>query len=119
MSSTKDELIYNIKEWISIDNEINTFQKEIKQRKERKKLLNNKLISIMKTNDIDCFDINNGKIVYTRNKVRSPINKKHLLDCLSKHFSNSTQESIEELTKFILESREVKMTDKIQYKVPK
>ena len=119
MTATKDELVGNIKEWISIDQEIHLFQKELKQRKDRKKILTSKLVAIMKTNEIDCFDINNGKITYTRNKIRSPMNKKHLLECLSKHFSDSTQENVEELTKFILESRKIKMTDKIQYKVPK
>ena len=119
MTSAKDELVGNIKEWISTDQEIHMLQKEIKQRKDRKKLLTDKLVSIMKTNDIDCFDINNGKILYTRNKIRSPMSKKHLIDCLTKHFADSNQETVQELTKFILESREIKLTDKIQYKVPK
>ena len=119
MTATKDELVSNIKEWIAIEQEIHLFQKELKQRKDRKKILTSKLVAIMKTNEIDCFDINNGKITYTRNKIRAPMNKKHLLDCLSKHVSDSTQENVEELTNFILESRKIKMTDKIQYKIPK
>ena len=119
MTSTKDELVGNIKEWVSIDKEIKVLQSEIKQRKDRKKQLTSTLVSIMKTNDIDCFDINNGKILYTTNKSRSPLNKKHLIDCLTEHFADSSQETVQELTKFILESREVKFTDKIQYRVPK
>ena len=116
---TKEELVMNIKEWIQNDNEIIQLNKEMKERKIKKKLLTESLVKVMKGNEIDCFDINNGKITYTRNKIRAPMNKKHLLDCLSKHFSDSTQENVEELTNFILESRKIKMTDKIQYKIPK
>lgn len=119
MTSSKDELVCNIKEWISIEHEICMLQKEIKQRKDRKKLLTDKLVAIMKTNEIDCFDINNGKLLYTINKTRSPMSKKHLIECLTKHFADSSQENVQELTKFIFESREVKITDKIQYKLPK
>jgi len=119
MTSTKDELVGNIKEWVSIDQEIAVLQAEIKLRKARKKQLTTTLVSIMKTNDIDCFDINNGKIIYTTNKIRSPMNKKHLIDCLTKHFNDKDEDTINELTKFIMDSREIKTTDKIQYKVPK
>ena len=119
MTSTKDELVGNIKEWVSIDQEIAVLQAEIKRRKARKKQLTTTLVSIMKTNDIDCFDINNGKIIYTTNKIRSPMNKKHLIDCLTKHFNDKDEDTINELTKFIIDSREIKTTDKIQYKVPK
>lgn len=119
MTSTKDELVGNIKEWVSIDQEIAVLQTEIKRRKARKKQLTTTLVSIMKTNDIDCFDINNGKIIYTTNKIRSPMNKKHLIDCLTKHFNDKDEDTINELTKFIMDSREIKTTDKIQYKVPK
>ena len=36
---TKEELITNVKEWIKIDTEISQFQNEIKERKNKKKLL--------------------------------------------------------------------------------
>ena len=119
MSSTKDILISNIKDWIAMDQEIHMLQNEIKQRRTRKKQLTDTLVDIMKTNEIDCFDINNGKILYTRNKTRLPMSKKLLIECLTKHLSDSNQESVNELTEFILESREIRMTDKIRYKCPK
>ena len=37
----KTELINNIKSWIGLDNEIKILQKEIKNRREQKKLLTN------------------------------------------------------------------------------
>ena len=66
---TKEELVNNIKEWIKIDNEISKFQNEIKDRKNKKKNLTDNLMNVMKKNEIDCFDINGGSLIYKKNKV--------------------------------------------------
>ena len=59
MSDTsKEELALNIKEWIKIDSEIAQFKLDIKERTNKKKLLTENLVTVMKTNKIDCFDIN-------------------------------------------------------------
>ena len=52
---TKDELVSSIKGWIGIDSEIARLSKELK-RKEPKKITED-LVTTMKSNDIDCFDI--------------------------------------------------------------
>ena len=36
-SETKDQLVKHVKGWIQMDNEIKEFQKEIKERKDKKK----------------------------------------------------------------------------------
>ena len=36
-SETKEQLVKNVKAWIQMDNEIKEFQKEIKERKDKKK----------------------------------------------------------------------------------
>ena len=117
--STKDGIVTIIKEWVSIEQEIKLLQKELVQRRARKKILTDSLVDTMKTNEIDCFDINNGKIVYTRNKVRSPMSKKHIIMCLTKHLTDSNQETVQELTNYIMESRQITVKDKIQYKGPR
>ena len=117
--TTKDELVENIKSWINIDNEIKILQKEIKKRREMKKKSTENLVEIMKTNEIDCFDISDGKIVYSQNKVKAPVSKKHLLTCLSQYFEKSDPSAAQELTKYILDSREVKLKDNIRFKEPK
>ena len=65
----KEQLINNIKEWIKIDGEISQLKTEIKEKNNNKKLLTEKLVSVMKTNSIDCFDINGGSLVYKKNKI--------------------------------------------------
>ena len=67
---TKDQLIKTIKEWVKLDNDIRKLQKELAQRKNEKKKLSNSLIDIMKKNEIDCFDINNGQICYNKKNIK-------------------------------------------------
>ena len=63
---TKEELITYIKEWMQIEKDMKELQKQIKARRERKKILTENLVVIMKNNEIECFDINNGKLLYTK-----------------------------------------------------
>ena len=68
--NTKDELILNIKEWIKIDNELTKMKIEVKERTNKKKELTESLVNIMKSNSIDCFDINGGALIYKQKKTR-------------------------------------------------
>lgn len=116
--TTKEELVEHIKEWIQIDNEIKMLQKEIKERRNRKKELSGSLLDIMKDNEIDCFDINDGKLLYSQTKVRSSLSKKHLVSCLLQYFDNDKEQAIG-LSQHILNSREVKVKETIKRKVDK
>lgn len=119
MAQTKEQLVAVVKEWVTLETEIKTLQKHIKDRRARKKELTGALVDTMKTNEIDCFDISDGKIVYSQNKVKAPVSKKHLLSCLSQYFEKSNPDVAQELTTFILDSREVKVKDNIRFKEPK
>ena len=83
---TKEHLIKTIKEWVKLDNEIRTLQKEQVQRKNDKKNVSTQLMEIMKKNEIDCFDINDGQICYSKKNIKKPITKKVLMGVLSKYF---------------------------------
>jgi hypothetical protein len=113
-NTTKEVLVSLVKDWVKIENDISVLQKEIRVRRERKKELTKRLVEIMKTNEIDCFDINDGKIVYTQNKVRAPLNKQNLAESLSKYFGDTTDMPIEEITQFILENRQIKINENIK-----
>ena len=86
--NTKEELVENIKKWVKYDHEIKSLQKSIKDIRDKKKQLTSNLIDVMKTHEIDCFDINDGKLLYTKNKVKTPLNKINLLSALEKYFEN-------------------------------
>ena len=57
---TKEHLVNNIKEWIKLDNEISDLKAQVKEKTNKKKGLTENLVTVMKTNKIDCFDINGG-----------------------------------------------------------
>jgi len=115
---TKEHLINNIKEWIKIDNEITQFKKQIKERNDKKKTLTENLITTMKNNEIDCFDINGGAIVYKQNKIKKALNAKTLLFALKNYYKDN--ESIaQDLTKHILDSREEQVKETIKRKIDK
>ena len=113
---TKEELINNVKEWIKIDTEINQFQNEIKERKNKKKLLTERLVNVMKKNEIECFDINGGALIYKKTVTKRPINAKSLLLTLHDYYKNKPQIA-EELTKHILENREETVKETIRRKI--
>jgi len=104
MGDNKNQLIHTVKEWVRIDNEIRQLQKEISTRRQDKKLMNDKLMETMKTNDIDCFDLNDGKICYTKKNVKKPINNKVLLDILTKYYSGDISQA-SEINNFINDNR--------------
>ena len=111
----KKEIVNAIREWVIADTKIKELQKDISKERKIKKDLTEKLTSIMKDNDIDEFNINKGKLVYTRAKSKAPLSKKHLLNSLSEFYKNDT-EMVNELTKYIMESREEIYKDCIKHK---
>ena len=117
--TSKEHLSINIKSWLQIDKEMKVLQKELKDRKEQKKKLTNVLVDIMKKNEIDCIDISDGKIMYTQNNTKGPLNKKHLLDCLDKYFANNDSIPTDEIVNFILDNRSVSLKESIRLKPAK
>jgi hypothetical protein len=118
METTKEQLVNNIKEWIKIDTEISQLKAEIKERTNKKKNLTENLVTVMKTNKIDCFDINGGALVYKTSKVKKPINGKTLLTAL-KNYYKSDPKTAEEIAKHVLDSREEQIKETIKRKVDK
>lgn len=118
ISNTKEQLVNNIKEWIKMDNEITQLKSEIKERNNKKKLLTESLVSVMKTNSIDCFDINDGALVYKKNKIKKPINGKTLLTALQNYYKNDVKIA-EEITKHVMDSREEQIRETIKRKIEK
>lgn len=110
-----NQVVALIKNWITYDEKIKQLQKEIANSRKEKKVLTEKLTQIMKSNNIDEFDINKGKLVYNKVKTKAPLSKKHLLTSLNQFYKNDN-EMVEELTKFIMESREEVTKEQIKHK---
>ena len=84
----------------------------------QKKLLTKELVGVMKNNDIDCWNTGEGKLIYSKTKSKAPLSKKHLLNSLLKYFQND-ENTAKELSKFIMETREIKEKENIRRKIPK
>ena len=117
--ATKDEVVNLIKQWMSNDKELKLLQKEAKKRRDNKKEISEKLVEIMKTNEIDSFDINGGKILRTQRNVKSSLNKAHIMTCLEKYFENDPSVKSDEVGNYILETRTVSVKEDIRHKISK
>jgi hypothetical protein len=115
MASTlnKAELVGSIKEWIRIDNEIRNLNKEIRERKTQMTKISQNLMSTMKDNNIDEFNVKEGKLIYSKKQVKKPITKKYLTDVLLKYY-NGDDEQATELNSFINENREATVKETIR-----
>ena len=120
--TSKEELVSIIKEWIDNDEKVKEMQTIIKEYKAKKKTLTQMLLNIMKNNEIDCFDINSGKIVYCKSKTKASLNKKTLIDSLEKFFKEKTDLNINididinSISDYILNNREIKVNENIKRK---
>ena len=118
MGENQKQLIQIVKEWVRIDNEIRQLQKEISTRRQDKKRMNDSLMETMKSNDIDCFDLNDGQICYTKKNVKKPVTNKVLFDILTKYYNGDiTQAST--ISNFIKENRVEVTKENITRKISK
>jgi hypothetical protein len=118
MAETKEQLVKIIKEWVNIDNEIRRLQNELNVYKLDKKKTSNDLIEVMKNHEIDCFQINDGKIQYKKQNVKKPLSNKIILKLLNEYYEGN-EEKVTELNNFLLENREETIKENIIRKVNK
>ena len=110
---TKEELINNIREWIKIETDIKKLTKDLKERRNKMKELTTTLVNVMKTNSIDCFDINGGALVYKQRKSKKPISGKFLLTQLEEYFKDN-QDLAKEIHKKVWDNRAVVTKEEIK-----
>ena len=118
VSITKEQVKDYLRQWIRVESEISTLTQEIKKRKLIHQQLSSSLMDVMRKNEIDCFDITNGKIVYSKTKTRPPLNKGQLKSALLTYYKEDT-ESANSLNEFLIASRVEKVKEAIKMKIPK
>lgn len=110
---SSEELKQNVKEWIKIDNAMEKLKTELNELNEKKKKISELLLTFMKKDAIECFDIPGGSLIFKKNKNKKQLNKKSLKTILEKYFHGQNRMDIKEMTNFILSSREIKITEQI------
>lgn len=116
--TTKEELINNIREWIKIDTDVAALKNDIKTKLAHKKILTENLVKVMKTNSIDCFDINGGSLVYNKKKTKKSLSGKYLLQQLENYYKDQP-ETAKEVTQHLLNNREETIKEDIRRKINK
>ena len=112
------EIKDNIISWLSLDTEIKSLQKQIRNKRKEKKEKTDEIVNVMKSNEIACFDTNDGKLIYTTTKSKAPLSKKHLIASLSTYFTDD-QNSVQKLSEYILNSRKDNIKETIKRKIKK
>ena len=73
-------------------------------------------MTIMRENEIDEFDINNGKLIYSKKNVKKPITKKALLGILSKYYKGDINKATE-INDYIISNREEVVVETLVRKI--
>jgi hypothetical protein len=115
---TKEDLVEHIRKWIQNDNEIRQLQALVRERREIKKQITQELVDVMRDNEIEKFNLRDGKLVYKQTKRSTPLNEKHIAKCLLDIFKDDPSKA-QEATEMIMNRREVKMVDTLQRRIDK
>ena len=116
--ASQAEMVKIIKEWITIDNDIRNINKELRIRKDKLKKISQNLMKTMKDNEIDEFDIKDGKLMFSQTTVKKPITKKNLITILSKYYEGDISQALE-MNKFIMDNREDVVKETIRRSINK
>jgi hypothetical protein len=112
----KQVLMSIIREWVKNDNDIRELKREENIRKNNNKHLTAKLMTIMRTHNLECFDINDGHILYKKTNVKKPFTKKVLFQLLNEYYKNDVEKA-NEVNDFLLDNREEVVRERIVRKI--
>lgn len=105
-----------VKEWLDIHSEIEILQKAIRERKEKKKGLDETIMKFMKAHEIPHFDLKQNKLVLNVAKKQQPLNQKWIQDVIT---TNCTKEQIEILTNKLFKTRPLIEKSSLKYTKPR
>jgi hypothetical protein len=115
---TLDQLKQTVRDWVKLDNEIRTLNKEIVSRRNEKKDISKRLIEVMRENKLDIFDLKDGQLMYVKKNKKKPITQKQLLTLLSSYYKEDVSKA-EEMHSYLMDNREEVVEESIQRKIAK
>lgn len=104
-----------IQEWRRVQDEIQSFKQQIREKSRRAKALEQFIMTIMKRYNIGALDLksSNGRVLYKRSKRTAGLNPKTLNKLMSDYMKS--EEKAAEAIKYINEHRETKLSEKLTY----
>jgi hypothetical protein len=113
---TLEQLKTTVREWVKLDNEIRTLNKEITTRRNEKKDISKRLIDVMRDNKLDVFELKDGQLMYVKKNKKKPITQKQLLTLISSYYKDDLSKA-EEMHSYLMENREEVEHETIQRKI--
>lgn len=104
-----------IQEWRRVQDEIQSFKQQIREKSRRAKALEQFIMTIMKRYNIGALDLksSNGRVLYKRSKRTAGLNPKTLNKLMADYMKS--EEKAAEAVKYINEHRETKTSEKLTY----
>jgi len=101
-----EEFKTKVKQWITIDEEINKYESKIKElKKHKKKVLEPEITSFMVNHNITNLNTENGLIKCNERRTKKGLNKHNIRENLGQVLNDETQ--IEQALQLIMNNREV------------
>jgi hypothetical protein len=93
-----------VSNWITLDDDIRTLQKAIKERKDKKAELTPRILKFMERFKINDLNTNDGKLKFARSLYTKPLNKKYLISRLGDFFRDYSKG--EKVAGYIFDNRD-------------
>ncbi len=102
-----NEFKSQLKQWLTIDEEINKYEKKIKELKDlKKKILEPQITNFMVNHNVKDVNTQIGKIRCNERKTKKPLNKSNIRNNLSQVITDNTK--IDKAMDLIMNNREIK-----------
>ena len=108
MNQISDEFVNDIKQYVTLDDQLKETQTIAREIRKKKTQLSLSILNYMDNNGIQNKDINlsDGKLKYFTSKTQSTVNKKFIENSLALYYKGNYQKA-KEITDFIFSNREV------------
>ena len=101
-----DEFKIKVKQWLTIDEEINKYESKIKElKKHKKKVLEPEITTFMVNHNITNLNTENGLIKCNERRTKKCLNKNNIRENLGQVLTDESQ--IEQALQLIMNNREV------------
>jgi len=101
-----------IKEWMSIEDELQTLSAAVREKKKRAKTVREMIMKIMRGGKIGQLNISAGSVQRREKKTKQPLTKKFIKEALTEFFGGNAARA-EECAKFLDERRPLKVSESL------
>ena len=104
----------NIKEWVTLDNQLRLYSTKVKQIREQKVYLSNSILAHVVKQDLtkSTIEITDGLLKFQNVKITSPLTFKFITECLTDCISN--EEQVKLLVQYIKQKRDVRYVPEVK-----